>query len=441
MSFDFLNPSSWGDPFVDAANTVGDAAQSVARDAVSLAEVVGNDIVDGAKLIGDGVITAGTGAEKWGMTAAGDAISWSKTSLAEVRDWTENAAGSVEHFTVENFNIAKNAVEAGMVWAYQQLASFFYETLPVLGPIDPNAEHLASYLLTGVVADGLKSAASATGCVITFGISIKLVLTINLGVYVCGDGWGFFAGPQPPTIDSIAQKLATPGALTPSVSAQVTMVFGPVARASGAHAIKFGLGMEASPSKNLGVNIGGVVLMEASMPPLFLGLRYAMGLDLKLFGKTKEQVSDPSSVKWNLSTTLPSPNGNLPAEVASGAGNLAEIGWSDVTGGLSVQANHFDAALRAHANPAAADRIQATALAATSGQFQPRYYGTIRTASGLPLVGTSQGALGVNSPGDRPVVCIVAGLTDPSCVSIEAIGEPPLLLRRRQRQPEAGTLR
>ena len=279
MGFSITNPSSWGDPFVDAANAVADQAEKVARDAMAVAEIVGDGIVDGASFIGDGVITAGTGIEKWGITATGDAISWSKTSFADVRAWTEQAAGDVASFTVNNFNVARSAVEAGMVWVYQQLASFFYETLPELGPMDARAQDLAGYLLTEAVAGGLQSAASAAGSVITFGVTIKLLIPINIGVYVCGDGWGFFAGPELPTKDNIIQKLAAPGVLTPSVSAQVTMVFGPVSRASKAKAIKFGVGMEASPTKAVGVNIGGVVLMEASMPPLFLGLRYAMALE------------------------------------------------------------------------------------------------------------------------------------------------------------------
>jgi hypothetical protein len=426
MGFDFTNPSSWGDPFVDAANTVADQAQKVARDAVAVAELVGDAVVDGASFIGEGVVTAGTGIEKWGISVSGDAINWGKTSFAEVRDWTENAAGDVAGFTVANFNVAKNAVQAGMTWVYEQLASFFYETLPELGALDSRAQELASYLLTDAVAGGLQSAAKAAGCVMTFGVTIKLLIPIHLGVYVCGDGWGFFAGPELLTRDNLIAKLAAPGVLTPSVSAQVTMVFGPVSRASKAKAVKFGLGMEASPTKSVGVSIGGVVLMEASMPPLFLGLRYAMALDFSLFGKTKDQAPDPKNLKWKLSTTLPSPNGNLVQTAGTEVANLTELSWSDVTSGLSVQANHYDAALRVQADPASSERIQATALAAATGQFKPRYYGVIRTLGGLPLGGNSQGALGVNLAGDRSTVCIVSGLTDPTLVSIEAVGEPPL---------------
>ena len=426
MGFSITNPASWGDPFVDAANAVADQAEKAARDAMAVAEIVGDGIVDGASFIGDGVVTAGTGIEKWGITATGDAISWSKTSFADVRAWTEQAAGDVAGFTVNNFNVARSAVEAGMVWVYQQLASFFSETLPELGPLDARAQDLAGYLLTEAVAGGLQSAASAAGSVITFGITIKLLIPINIGVYVCGDGWGFFAGPELPTKDNIIQKLAAPGVLTPSVSAQVTMVFGPVSRASKAKAIKFGLGMEASPTKAVGVNIGGVVLMEASMPPLFLGLRYAMALDFSLFGKTRDQAPDPKNLKWKLSTTLPSPNGNLAQTAGTEAANLTELGWNDVVGGLSVQATHFDAALRAQADPSSTDRIQATALAAASGPFKPRYYGTIRTSAGVALVGTSQGTMGLGIPGDRPTICIVSGLTDPTMVSLEVVGEPPL---------------
>lgn len=416
----WYDPSSWDDPFVDLydqGKSVFDKATELAKDAVAVAELVGDGVVDGATMIGDGVVTAGTGVARWSVVATGDALDWSKTSFAEVADWTEHAAGDVASFTVENYNVARDAIETGAKWVYEQIANYLSETLPVLGGIDPRAREAAAYLLSEPVARGVEALADAAGCVITFGIKLKAVASLNLGIYACGGGWGFFIASN---YDNLQAMLASPS-LGVGVSAQVTMVFGPVSRASGAKAIKLGLGLKSVPSKRVSLNIGGVILMEASMPPLFLGLRYAMDLDLSLFGK-KPTVDEAGKLKWKISTQIPKPNG----EFVGDAGGVAELGWDELTNGLSAQATHFDAALRAHADPASADRIQSTALAASLSPFKPRYYGAVRTLKGKTIVGTSQGALGLDLAGDRGTVQIVAGLTDPSCVSFEAVGEPPL---------------
>jgi hypothetical protein len=105
---------------------------------------------------------------------------------------------------------------------------------------------------------------------------------------------------------------------------------------------------------------------------------------------------------------------------------VAELGWQELTGGLSAQAPNFEAALRAQADPASADRIQATALASSLAAFAPRYYGLVRTFKGQTVVGTHQGAIGLDLTGDRKTVQLVMGLTDPTGVSFEAVGEPPL---------------
>lgn len=437
MGFDILNPSSWKDPFVDAGNAIGDVAVDVAkgaeqaaRDAAGIAEVVGDGIVDGAKYIGEGVVTAGTSIEKWSVAASGDVVDWSKTSFAEVRDWTENAAGQVEHFTLANYDKARDAVGAGIKWAYEQLAAFFYETLPELGPTDATAEQIARFLLTGVGADGLRTMARQVGCVLTFGLSLRVSAIKNtIGLYVCGDGWGFF---QLPNLLDVKRYflgfIQNPGDLTTaSLSADVTMGFGPVSRVSRAKVLKFGLSLNSTPAKDVGVSIGGVVLMEATMPPLFFGVRYSMSVDTKLFGKSKDDSTDSGQPKWKVDTTLPMPNSNFALGAADKAESLVAVGWDELTSGLSAQATCFDAALRAHADPGSADRIQATALAAATVSFKPRYYGVVRTLSGGALVADSRTrTVGVGTAGDRTTIRIVAGLTDPTGVSLQAVGEPAL---------------
>jgi hypothetical protein len=147
----FFDPSTWDDPFVDLydkGKSVVDKATDVARDAVAVAEILGDGIVDAAETVGDGLVTAGEGVAKWSVSAAGDAIDWSKTSYAEVAEWTENAAGDVAGFSVEAFNEARGALETGATWVWEQIAAYFYETLPVLGGIDDQARQAASYLLT-----------------------------------------------------------------------------------------------------------------------------------------------------------------------------------------------------------------------------------------------------------------------------------------------------
>ncbi len=416
----YYNLTSWSNPIedlVDLGNTVVDGARDVAEQAVGVAEIVGEGIVDGATLIGEGVVTAGEGVAKWSVNAVGDAVEWSKTSYAEVAEWTENAAGLVANFCVEAYQVAYDAVEL----VYKALLDYLSETLPELGGLDPNARKAAAYLMSEPVARGIEALADAAGCVLTFGIKLKAGSSVNLGIYACGSGWGFFLDSKFGDLDALLSGLS-PGI---GVAAQVTMVFGPVSRASGAKAIKLGLGVKANPTKKLAATIGGVVLMEASAPPLFLGLRYAMELDVDLFGK--QTVDDAGKLKWKVKTALPKPNGDFVTDAYGAvAGAVEEIGWEDVTNGLSSQATHFDAALRAHADPASADRIKMTALAVSMSPFKPRYYGEVRTAKGQTVVGTGQGALGLDIVGDRRVVQIVSGLTDPTAVSLEAVGEPPL---------------
>ena len=416
----FLDPSSWGDPFVDLydkGKSVVDKATDVARDAIAVAEVLGEGIVDAAETVGDGLVTAGEGVAKWSVTATGEAIDWSQTSYAEVAEWTEHAAGDVAGFSVSAFNEARSALETGAKWVWEQIAAYFYETLPRLGGIDPQARDAASYLLSEPVARGMESLCGAAGCVISFGIKLKALSSVNLGLYVCGDGWGFFFDSR---FGSFQEMIANPS-LSLGVSAQATMVFGPVSRASGARAVKLGIGLKSHPKAKLAATIGGVILMEASMPPLFLGIRYMMDLDLDLFGK-KKTVDEAGKLKWKVSAAVPKPNGDF----ATDAYGLAELGWQELTAGLSAQAPNFEAALRAQADPASAERIQATALASSIAAFAPRYYGTVRTLKGQTVVGTSQGAIGLELAGDRRTVQIVMGLSDPTGVSFEAVGEPPL---------------
>ena len=416
----------------DGAKSVVDATGRAAKEAVDSAGVlgegvvdgiamIGDEIVDGATMVGDKLVNFGEGAVQWTIAATGDAIEWSKTSYAEVAEWTEDAAGDVANFTVEGYQIARGALEVAGKWIYEQIANYFYETLPHLGGLDPKAREVAAYLLTDTVARGIEAVADAMGCVVTFGIKLKAASSLNIGIYVCGGGWGFFVDSR---FDSLQEMISSPS-LSVGVAAQVTMVFGPVARASGAKALKFGLGMKASPAKKLSASIGGVVLMEPSAPPLFLGVRYAMELDLDLFGK-KKSVDEAGKLKWKVKVGAPKPNGDFVTDAVGVVGDVAEIGWEELTTGLSAQATNFDAALRAQADPAGADRIQATALAAAVSPFKPRYHGEVRTLKGQTVVGTSQGAVGLDLAGGRRTVQLVAGLTDPNGVSFEVVGESPL---------------
>lgn len=420
------------DDIYDAGKSVVDKAGDAAREAVSEIEVLGEGVVDGAELIGDAfvdgatmlgdkLVAVGEGATRWTLSAAGDVVEWSKTSYAEVAEWTENAAGDVANFTVEGYQAARGALETAGAWIYEQLLNYFYETLPKLGGLDPKAREVATYLLSEPVARGVESLADVAGCVITFGIKLKAVSSLNIGIYACGGGWGFFLDSR---FDSLQSMISSPS-LGVGVAAQVTMIFGPVSRASGAKALKFGLGMKSNPAKKLSFSIGGVVLMEAAAPPLFLGVRYAMELDVDLFGKQKS-VDEAGKLKWKVKIQPPKPNGEFATDALGVVGDVAEIGWEDLTTGLSAQATNFDAALRAQNDPATADRVQATALAAAMSPFKPRYFGAVRTLKGQTVVGTSQGAVGVGIAGDRSTVNIVAGLTDPAGVSFEVVGEPPL---------------
>lgn len=415
----FFDPSSWDDPFedvVDLGKSAIDAAADAARAVAGVAEIIGDGVTDVAETIGEGVVTAGEATAKWSINAAGDVVDWSKTSFADVAEWTENAAGDVAGFTVEAYEVARDGIEKGAIFLYEQLANYFSETLPVLGAIDPKAREVAVHLLSEPVADGIRGLADTAGCVVTLGIKLKALSSVSVGIYVCGEGWGFYVDSG---FDSLQSLLANPS-LTLGVSAQVTMVFGSRSRASGAKAIKFGVGVKSSPATKLAATIGGVVLFEASMPPLFLGLRYAMDLDLDLFGK--KQVGEPEKLKWKVKAQLPKPNG----ELLEDGGAVVEIGWGELTTGLSGQAANFDAAARAHADPASADRIKATALASSMSSFKPRYFGGIRTGKGLQLVASHQGALAAGVPGDRATFCVVSGLTDPTGVSLEAVGDPSL---------------
>lgn len=416
----FFDDISWSDPFEDLyeqAESVVDDAADFARDVASVAEVLGEGVVDVAESIGDGLVVAGEGVAKWSVTATGDALDWSKTSYAEVAEWTSQAAGDVAGFTVEAFNEARSALETGAQWVLEQLTAYLYETLPDLGGVDPQAKEVASYLLSEPVAEGMEQLCKASYCVITFGIKLKALSSLAIGLYVCGDGWGFFLDSG---YSSLQDLLSNPN-LTVGVSAQVSMLFGPVSRASGAKAIKLGLSMKSNPKAKLSASVGGVILMEANLPPLFLGMRYSMDLDLDLFGK-KKSVDEAGKLKWKVSKQTPKPNGEFASDVA----DVAELGWEELTSGLSAQATNFDAALRAQASPENADRIQATALAGAMSPFKPRYFGEVRTFAGMRVVGSSQGALGLDTTGDRAAVQLVMGLTDPSCVSFEAVGEPPL---------------
>ena len=186
---------------------VVDAAADAARDAIGVAQILGDSIVDAAETVGDGLVSAGEGVAKWSVTAAGDTVDWSKTSFAEVAEWTERAAGDVASFTIEAYKDACDALEVGAKWVWEQIAGYFYETLPKLGGLDPKAREVAAYLLSDPVARGIESLCAAAGCVITFGVKLKAVSSLNIGVYACGEGWGFFVDSG---FDSLQEMIASP---------------------------------------------------------------------------------------------------------------------------------------------------------------------------------------------------------------------------------------
>ncbi|MBL8976553.1 MAG: hypothetical protein JNK56_38480, partial [Myxococcales bacterium] len=159
----------------DKGKSVVDAAADAARDAIGVAQILGDSIVDAAETVGDGLVSAGEGVAKWSVTAAGDTVDWSKTSFAEVAEWTERAAGDVASFTIEAYKDACDALEVGAKWVWEQIAGYFYETLPKLGGLDPKAREVAAYLLSDPVARGIESLCAAAGCVITFGVKLKAV--------------------------------------------------------------------------------------------------------------------------------------------------------------------------------------------------------------------------------------------------------------------------
>ncbi|MEZ4453541.1 MAG: RICIN domain-containing protein [Nannocystaceae bacterium] len=424
-----FNPKSWLDPIEDVGNaikdTVVDAAQEVARNVVSVAEVVGDGITDAAGLVGDGVVTMGESVGKFSVTAAGDVVDWSKTSFEEVRDWTEGAAGDLAGFTVRLYEGARDELIAAGKFLLEQIANFFTETLPTLGPIDPTVRAVAVALLTEDVVRGLERTARATYCTLTFGLKAQALGTATCGLYVCGEGWGLFSGA---TLDVIkgAVTLLTQGA---SISASVAMIFGPRERASGTKAIKLGVGLTGKAAGKPSLGIGGVVLMEPKIPPLFLGFRYEVSLTFGLGGK--KQPGQDGKVTWKVAITKPSPNGDFYNQALE----YADLALEEVSDGLGGAASNWDAAVRAFGDPDNADRIVATAASAALSPFAPRYYGGIRAAYGhskapreRQVIGSRQGAIGVvGVTGElRTTFCVVAGLADPRHVSIEAVGDPTL---------------
>lgn len=426
---DLFNPSSWGAPFEDlydkGKDAIVDGAQEVAHGVTSVAEIVGDGVTDVAIMVGEGVVTMGESVGKWSVTAVGDVVDWSKTSFAEVRAWTETAAGDFAGFAVDVYRSARDELVAAGKFIYEQLANFFSETLPELGPIDPNVRAVAVALLTETVAAGLEQAARTAYCTVTMGLKAEALGSVTAGIYVCGDGWGLFKGATVNIIQG-AIKLLTDGV---TISASTAMIFGPRERASGAKAIKLGVSLSGKAPNKPGLSVGGVVLMEATMPPLFLGFRYEVSLSFGLGGK--KQPDADGKVKWKVAITKPAPNGQfIDATV-----QYAELALEDVSEGLNGTATNWDAAVRAFADPGNADRIATTAASAALSPFAPRYYGGITAAYGSskapnerPVIGNRQGALGVvGITGElRTTFCIVAGLGDPRHVSIEAVGDPTL---------------
>lgn len=425
----WYNPKSWGRPFEDLYNkgkdVVVDVAQGVAANAVDVAEVIGDGVTDVGGMIGDGVVTMGESVGKWSVTAAGDVVDWSETSFSEVRDWTEGAAGDFAGFTVNLYEDARHELEAAGKFLYEQLANFFTETLPELGPVDPQVRAVAAALLTEDVARGLERAAKASYCTITLGLRAQALGSATAGIYVCGDGWGLYHGATLSVIHG-AIKLLQDGA---TISASAAMIFGPRERASGTRAFKLGVSLSGKAPGKPGLGIGGVVLMEASAPPLFLGFRYEVSLSFGLGGKKSPDAD--GKVKWKINATKPGPNGDFFAAGAS----YAELALEDVCASLDGLAPNWDAAVRAWNDPQSADRIAATAASAALSPFAPRYYGGIRAAYGQPkeprerpVLGNAAGALGVVGVSGEPrnTFCVVAGLADPQHVSIEAVGDPTL---------------
>lgn len=88
-------------------------------------------------------------------------------SAAPVAEWTEDAAGDVAKFTVEGYQVARGALKVAGKWIYEQIANYFYETLPHLGGLNPKAREVAAYLLTDAVVRGIEAVADAMGCVLT----------------------------------------------------------------------------------------------------------------------------------------------------------------------------------------------------------------------------------------------------------------------------------
>jgi hypothetical protein len=425
----FFNPKSWGRPFTDLYNkgkdAIVDVAQGVAADVVDVAELIGDGVTDVGGMIGDGVVTMGESVGSWSVTAAGDVVDWSKTSFSEVREWTEGAAGDFAGFTVDLYDDARGELESAGKFLYEQLANFFTETLPKLGPIDPQVRAVAASLLTDEVASGLERAAKASYCTITVGLRAQALGSATAGIYVCGDGWGLFHGATLSVIQG-AVKLLQDGA---TISGSAAMIFGPRERASGTKAFKLGLSLSGKAPGKPSLGIGGVVLMEATAPPLFLGFRYEVSLSFGLGGKKKPDAD--GKVKWKVNATKPTPNG----EFYEAGATYAELALEDVCAGLDGLAPNWDAAVRAWNDPQDADRIAATAASAALSPFAPRYYGGIRAAYGQPkeprersVIGNAAGVVGVvGVAGDqRATFCVVAGLADPQHVSIEAVGDPTL---------------
>lgn len=423
------NPSSWGDPFEDLYNkgkdAVVDAAQEVAHGVTSVSELVGDGVTDVAGMVGEGVVTIAETAGKWSVTAAGDVVDWSQTSFSEVRAWTETAAGDFAGFVVEAYADARDVLVEGAAFVYEQLTRFLAETLPELGPIDATVRAVAVAILTEPVVDGLEKAARAGSFTVTIGLKAQALGTATAGIYVCGAGWGLFTGATLNVMQGVIGLLKD----GVTIGASMAMIFGPRERASGAKAIKLGIGLSGKAPNRPKLAIGGVLLMEATMPPLFLGFRYEVALSFGPGGK--KQPDADGKVKWKVAISKPGLNGEFFAQ----ATEYGEFALEEVSAGLHGTASNWDAAVRAFGDPAGADRIAATAASAALSPFMPRYYGGITAANGSsqapnerPVLGDRQGALGVvGVTGElRTTFCVVAGLGDPRHVSIEAVGDPTL---------------
>lgn len=339
-----------------AAEQAGSAVVEVGSDAIRSTEAVGvligEGVVAAANTVGEGVVSFGEGVERFSVSQAGAVVDWSKTTASEVSAWTQSAAGTVAAFSVDAYGVAKQ----GLITGWNIVTGLFGSTLPELGPYNLSARGIVAAVFDRL-ADEIEKATHRDGTTVGFGFKVVLpVGEFRIGVYCDSTGqWGYYAGNLGDVGDfnvSLSTKL--------SAEVEIITVFGSRSDFSARPVFKLGGNVRIAGA----LRVGASALL--SRAPGFLGFTVTFGLS----ANTAERESKGKG-RFELTFSPLSPDA-----VVTQADSLLNAQNED--------APSWDAATRAINDPANEARILATALAATVSPFQPRYYGTLRSAETTP---------------------------------------------------------